>query len=71
MKYDIGIQTFWNVPNYGTYAQAYALQKVLQELNGDKDVRQISHLDQHHFNFYFNSNFCCVCTKTDNSARLS
>ena len=54
MKYDIGIQSFWNVPNYGTYAQAYALQKVLQELNGDKDVRQISHLDQHHFNFYFN-----------------
>lgn len=54
MKYDIGIQTFWNVPNYGTFAQAYALQKVLQEINKDKDVRQISHLDQRHFNFYFN-----------------
>lgn len=54
MKYDIGIQTFWNVPNYGTFVQAYALQKVLKKLNGNKDVRQISHLDQHHFNFYFN-----------------
>lgn len=53
-KYDIGIQTFWNVPNYGTFAQAYALQKVLKEINVNKDVRQIAHLDQHHFDFYFN-----------------
>lgn len=53
MKYDIGILTFWNVPNYGTYAQAYALQRVLQQLNKGKDVRQIAHLDQHHFNFYY------------------
>ena len=54
MRYDIGIQTFWNVPNYGTFAQAYALQKVLQQLNINKSVRQIAHLDQHHFDFYFN-----------------
>lgn len=54
MKYDIGIQTFWNVPNYGTFAQAYALHKILQELNIDKEVKQIAHLDQHHYNFYFN-----------------
>lgn len=53
MKYDIGIQTFWNVPNYGTFAQAYALQKVLQEINENNDVRQIAHLDKHHFNFYY------------------
>lgn len=53
MKYGIGIQTFWNVPNYGTFAQAYALQRKLQELNDDQDVKQIAHLDQHHFNFYF------------------
>ena len=52
-KYDIGIQTFWNVPNYGTFAQAYALQKVLQNLNSNRDVRQIAHLDRHHYNFYF------------------
>lgn len=54
MKYDIGIQTFWNVPNYGTFAQAYALQKELQSINNNKDVRQVAHLDRHHFNFYFN-----------------
>lgn len=54
MKYGIGIQTFWDVPNYGTFAQAYALQKALQAINYNKDVRQIAHLDQHHFNFYFN-----------------
>ena len=59
MKYDIGILTFWNVPNYGTFAQAYALQRVLQELNREKDVRQIAHLDQHHFNFYFNRKALC------------
>lgn len=55
IKYDIGIQTFWNVPNYGTFAQAYALQKTLQVLNKDKIVRQIAHLDQRHFNFYFDT----------------
>lgn len=53
-QYDIGIQTFWNVPNYGTFAQAYALQKVLHKINGNKDVRQIAHLDKHHFDFYYN-----------------
>lgn len=52
-NYDIGILTFWNTPNYGTFAQAYALQKVIQFIS-DKDVRQIAHLEQHHFNFYFN-----------------
>lgn len=54
MKYDIGIQSFWNVPNYGTFAQAYALQKVLQAMNKGKNVKQIAHLDKHHFDFYFN-----------------
>ena len=54
MKYDIGIQTFWNVPNYGTFAQAYALQKVIKELDKSKDVRQINHLDKRHFDFYYN-----------------
>ena len=54
MNNDIGIQTFWNVPNYGTFCQAYALQKILQKMNDGKSVRQIAHLDQHHYNFYFN-----------------
>lgn len=51
--YDTGILTFWNVPNYGTFAQAYALQKVIQVIRKEFDVRQIAHLDQHHYNFYF------------------
>lgn len=53
MKYDIGILTFWNVPNYGTYAQAYALQGILQEINDKKEVKQIAHLDERHFDFYY------------------
>ena len=52
-KYDIGILTFWKVPNYGTYAQAYALQKVLEYINPTRDVKQIAHLDKKHYNFYF------------------
>lgn len=53
-KYDIGILTFWNVPNYGTYAQAYALQKVLESMNPTRDVKQIAHLDKKHYDFYYN-----------------
>lgn len=45
--------TFWGVPNYGTFAQAYALQKAIQKLNPNRDVRQISHLDKRHHDFYF------------------
>lgn len=53
-NYDIGILTFWNVPNYGTFVQAYALQKVIQSLAPDKTVVQINHLDNLHYNFYYN-----------------
>lgn len=52
-KYDIGIYTFWNVPNYGTFAQAYALQKAIQKMYPDRDVRQISYLDDIHYKFYY------------------
>lgn len=52
-NYDIGILTFWNVPNYGTYAQAYALQKVVSSLYPNNDVRQIAHLDKKHHDFYY------------------
>lgn len=40
-EYDVGILTFWNVPNYGTYAQAYALQKILENVIADHDIRQL------------------------------
>lgn len=52
-KYDIGIYTFWNVPNYGTFAQAYALQKVVQNMFPNKSVKQIAYLDEKHYNFYY------------------
>jgi hypothetical protein len=52
-KYDIGIYTFWNVPNYGTFAQAYALQRIIQKMFPDRDVRQIAYLDDKHYNFYY------------------
>lgn len=51
--YDIGILTLWSVPNYGTFVQAYALQRFIEKLSGRKVV-QIAHLDPHHFNFYYN-----------------
>ena len=53
-KYDIGILTFWNVPNCGTFAQAYALQKAIQKIRPEKNVVQLDHLDQRHFDFYYN-----------------
>lgn len=52
-QYDIGIYTFWNVPNYGTFAQAYALQKAIQKMYPNRDVRQISYLDDIHYKFYY------------------
>lgn len=52
-KYDIGILTFWNVPNYGTFAQAYALQRVIDVLAINRDVKQINHLDEKHYNAYY------------------
>lgn len=52
-NYDMGILTFWNVPNYGTYAQAYALQKVVNSYCSDRDVKQIAYLNKKHYRFYY------------------
>ncbi len=52
-NYDIGILTFWNVPNYGTFAQAYALQKVLSNLFPEREVLQIAYLNKHHYDNYY------------------
>ena len=51
-NYDIGIQTLWNVPNYGTFIQAYALQKTIEQISKRNTV-QIAHLDQKHYDFYY------------------
>ncbi len=52
-KTDIGIMTFWGIPNYGTFAQAYALQKMIQKLKPNKSVKQINHLNKKHFKSYY------------------
>ncbi|WP_287477700.1 polysaccharide pyruvyl transferase family protein [Anaerostipes sp.] len=53
-QYDVGILTFWNVPNYGTFAQAYALEQVLTTLFPNRDVRQIAYLNKKHYDNYYN-----------------
>lgn len=50
---EIGILTFWNVPNYGTFLQAYALQKVISSLDSNYDVKQIAYLDHKHYRKYY------------------
>lgn len=49
----IGILTFWNVPNYGTFLQAYALQKIIASLSADYDVKLIAYLDPKHYRMYY------------------
>ena len=49
----IGIYTFWNVPNYGTFMQAYALRNAIQSLKPDAKVQQISYLDPVHYAKYY------------------
>lgn len=53
MKYDVGIYTFWDVPNYGTFAQAYALQRVVDSFLSNKECYQIAYLDKKHFDGYY------------------
>lgn len=48
----IGILTFWGVPNCGTFAQAYALRNVIQEICKSREVFQIAYLNEIHKNFY-------------------
>lgn len=49
----IGIYTFWNVPNYGTFMQAYALRNTIQEIASDAIVQQINYLDSVHYAKYY------------------
>lgn len=53
MKKNIGILTFWNVPNYGTFLQAYALQKAVELFCPECDARQIAYLDKRHYREYY------------------
>ncbi|QEN06974.1 polysaccharide pyruvyl transferase family protein [Oceanispirochaeta crateris] len=49
----IGIYTHWNVPNYGTFLQAYALQKVLENIFKSDDIYQIAYAEKSHLDLYY------------------
>ena len=52
----IGIITFWGVPNYGAWTQAYALNRILRDVKGeDFQVQHIAYLTEfHHMSYYKN-----------------
>ena len=49
---DIAILTYWGVPNYGGWTQAYALSAVINRVLGKK-ARHIAYLEQSHWNNYY------------------
>lgn len=49
----IGILTFWGVPNYGAFAQAYALNRIIQSLESNAEVVHMAYLDPAHKKLYF------------------
>ena len=51
----IGILTYWGVANYGAWAQAYALNKVLANLFPQSKVEHIAFLEKSHWDIYFAS----------------
>lgn len=49
----IGILTFWNVPNFGAFCQAYALNKTVKSIVGDKtEVVHIGYIHPVHNRLY-------------------
>ena len=49
----IGIITFWGVPNYGTFLQAYALRNVVQQICPDSQVEVVPYLADSHYKTYY------------------
>ena len=50
----IGILTYWGVPNYGAWVQAYALNNIVRSLVEKEDeVYHIAYLNQIHWNSYY------------------
>lgn len=49
----IGILTFWGIPNYGAFAQAYAMNKLVKSLEPNAEVVHIAYLHPIHKNLYF------------------
>lgn len=53
MEKKIGVLTFWGVPNYGAFAQAYALNVVLNMIQQEHQVVHIGYLHPEHYKLYF------------------
>ena len=50
----ISILTFWGVANFGAWTQAYALNKVIQELSDNETVvEHIAYLEKSHSDMYY------------------
>ena len=49
----IGVLTFWGVPNYGAFAQAYALNKILKDCYKNAEVVHLAYLHTKHKKLYF------------------
>ena len=49
---DVSILTYWGVPNYGAWTQAYALTSYLNSLN-NVSARQLAYLEQSHDDIYY------------------
>lgn len=49
----IGIMTFWGVPNYGTFLQAYALKNVVEKQINDVKCEVIPYLNNKHYKKYY------------------
>lgn len=53
----IGILTFWGVPNYGAWAQSYALNRIVKGIvNEEYEVNHINYLCQIHNDLYYLNN---------------
>lgn len=52
-EHKVDILTFWGVPNYGAFAQAYALCKVIKQLHPNYKVEHIAYLDKAHYDAYY------------------
>lgn len=57
MKKKVGILTYWGVPNYGAWAQAYTLNNALKQIVGNKaEVVHINYLCDYHWDYYYKNN---------------
>lgn len=52
----ISILTYWGVPNFGAWTQAYALNKIVREIGkSKKTVEHLDYLEKSHYEMYYKS----------------